>query len=224
MRKQRSGRFCDVYRIHSKWQNWDSSITHSKKPNTLPMHEVLYLVLDIQRWIRYSSHPLEVHLYPSLTCTLEKKRWASPFTVVHGLRSAMSSGGLKHCVPKRVESPLGRVSWEILWSNLKFLGAYWAPMRLGTVLHRVCFTTVLFTYILSNKPLVQSMCLIYSQWIVSEWRNALYSAKRAMREIFKEVYTLFWEANLNIPFQRVVPCSQKPQLIHHCSGNALQIS
>lgn len=61
---------------------------------------------------------------------------------------------------------------------------------------------------------MHSTCLISSQWILTEWRHALRSAKRAVREIFKEVCTLFWEAILSIPFQRAVPCSQKPQLSH----------
>lgn len=83
------------------------SFTHSKKPNT---YNAVGTVSDIRypKMSRYRSHALEVHFYPSLVCTFERKRWASPFTVVQGLRSAMSSEELKHCVPKRVESPLGR--------------------------------------------------------------------------------------------------------------------
>lgn len=82
------------------------SFTHSKKPSTYYARGTVSGI-RYPKVNKYSSHPLEVHFCPSLVCTLEKKRWASPFTVVHGLGSAMSSEELKHCVPKRVESPLG---------------------------------------------------------------------------------------------------------------------
>lgn len=89
-----------------------ASFIHVLIQNHLPWARYcMYLVLGNPRWIRHSICPLEVRFYLSFLGTFKKKRGQSYFTVLDvGL--AISSEELKCFVPKRVEWPLGRISWD----------------------------------------------------------------------------------------------------------------